>query len=117
MVIRIKNLRVSTILGVYEKERLAERDVVVNARIEYDAQRAQATDSLDDALDYTQLRDRIVNVVEGTRFRLIETLANSIVQELTEDARILKLRVEVDKPNALRHADSVSAIIDWERRG
>jgi D-erythro-7,8-dihydroneopterin triphosphate epimerase len=115
MVICIKNLRVSSILGVYEEERRAERDIIINVRIEYDAKDALRTDSLEDALDYKQVRDRIVNFVEGTKFKLIEKLADGIVQQLIADARILKLQLEVDKPHALRLAESVSAIIHWER--
>ena len=115
MIICLKNLRVSGILGVYDEERHAERDIIINARIEYNAQDALRTDSLEGALDYKQVRDRIVNAVAGTRFKLIETLASAIVQELIRDPRILKLQVEVDKPKALRLADSVSAIVEWER--
>ena len=115
MVICIKNLRVSGILGVYEEERRTERDIVINARLEYSAQDAIRTDSLEDALDYKVIRDRIQKVVAETKFKLLETLADRIVKELMTDARILKLEMEIDKPKALRLTDSVSAIINWER--
>ena len=115
MVICIKNLRVSIILGVYEEERHRERDVIINARLEYNAQNALKTDSIEDALDYKQLRDHIVSVVSVTKFKLLETLADRLLQELIKDARILKVQLEIDKPNALRLADSVSAIVTWER--
>lgn len=115
MVICIKNLRVSGILGVYEEERKTERDIVVNARLEYNAQDAIRTDALEDALDYKIIRDGIQKVVAETKFKLLETLADRIVKELTSDKRILKLELEIDKPKALRLTDSVSAIIHWER--
>ncbi len=115
MVICIKNLRVSGILGVYEEERQTERDIVVNARLEYNAQDAIRTDALEDALDYKLIRDGIQKVVAETKFKLLETLADRIVKELTIDTRILKLELEIDKPRALRLTDSVSAIIHWER--
>jgi D-erythro-7,8-dihydroneopterin triphosphate epimerase len=116
MIVCIKNLRVSGILGVYEEERRAERDIVINVRVEYDATQAIATDALEDALDYKQVRDTIVNFVQRTRFKLIEKLADGITQELTRDTRILKVHIEVDKPRALRLAESVSAVLEWERR-
>jgi len=111
----IKNLRLSAILGVYDEERHAEREIIVNVRVEYDPSVAIRTDALEDALDYKQIRNRIVSVVSGTRFRLIETLANGIVEELVKDPRILKLRLEVDKPKALRLAESVSVVVRWKR--
>ena len=115
MLVCIKNLRLSAILGVYDEERHAEREIIVNVRVEYDPSVAIRTDALEDALDYKQIRNRIVSVVSGTRFRLIETLANGIVEELVKDPRILKLRLEVDKPKALRLAESVSVVVRWKR--
>ena len=116
MLIRIKNLRLSGILGVYEEERRAERNIVINARIEYDASEALRTDALEDALDYKLIRDRIMKVVTETKYRLIETLAGHIIEELSADPRITAMRVEVDKPHALRLAESVSASVSWERK-
>lgn len=115
MVICIKNLRVSSILGVYEEERRKERDIIINVRLEYDARKAMHSDALEDALDYKLVRDRIVNFVEGTQFKLIEKLADGILQELIKDHRVTDVHLEVDKPHALRLAESVSAIIEWER--
>ena len=115
MVICIKNLRVSGILGVYPEERNKERDIVINARVEYNAQAAILSDALDDALNYKEIRDRIQKVVAETKFNLLEKLADQLVKELTVDSRILKLELEIDKPGALRLTDSVSAIIHWER--
>lgn len=115
MVICVKNLRVSSILGVYEEERRSERDIVINVRVTYNADAALKTDSLEDALDYKQVRDRIVSFVTGTQFKLLEKLADGILQELTQDARISAIHLEVDKPHALRLAESVSAIIEWRR--
>lgn len=115
MIICVKNLRVSSILGVYEEERRAERDIVINVSVEYNPAAALQTDALEDALDYKQVRDRIVNFVTGTQFKLLEKLADGILQELIHDTRITKVHLEVDKPHALRLAESVSAIIEWTR--
>ena len=117
MVIRVKNLRTSGILGVYDEERRAEREIVVNVRLEYDARAAAQSDSIEDALDYQRVQDRIEAVIKAGRFRLLETLADRLVKELTQDARIHKLRVEVDKPGALALAESVSVTAEWDRSG
>ena len=115
MIISVKNLRVSSILGVYEEERRTERDIIINVRVEYDASAALKSDALEDALDYKLIRDRIVNFVTGTQFKLLEKLADGILQVLAEDERVRKIHLEVDKPHALRLAESVSAIMEWER--
>ena len=115
MILCVKNLRVSGILGVNQEERGVERQILINVRIEYDAGKAVITDAVEDALDYKHLRDCIVKVIQGTKHKLLETLADAIARELATDARISKLDLEVDKPNALRLAESVAAVIHWER--
>ncbi len=115
MIICIKNLRVSLILGVYEEERHRERDVILNVRLEYDAAKPMESDRIEDALDYHVLRDHIVSVISGTRFKLLEKLAALVLQELIQDPRITAVDLEIDKPNALHLSDSVSAVLHWKR--
>src|SRR5580693_1825347 len=98
MLIRIHKLRANAVLGVYERERDAEREIIVSASVEYDSSQAAATDSIGDALDYEQIHDAIVEVIAGSQHRLIETLTAGILQRLKRDPRVLSIEVEVEKP-------------------
>jgi FolB domain-containing protein len=115
MTVAIKNLRLQVILGVNEAERTTVRDVVVNLHADYDARDAASTDRIEDALDYRELRNRIIGVTRDTKYHLLESLAECISAELRRDTRVTKLRLEVDKPGALRLAESVSVSLGWER--
>ena len=44
MIIRIKNLRLRTIIGVYEWERQQAQEIVLNIELEFDGTRAAASD-------------------------------------------------------------------------
>jgi len=115
MIIRIKNLRLQTILGVHDRERERPRDVVINAHIEFDGQPSQS-DRIEDTLDYESLTQRMTQFVEGSRFFLLEKLSEGLLQLIIEDPRVLKARVEVDKPHALPLTDSVSVESSFERK-
>jgi len=115
MVICIHRLRANGVLGVYDRERNAEREVIVNIRLEYDATRPAVTDSIDDALDYQHVHDAIVQVIKTSKHRLIETLAEQILQSLRSDTRVTNIELEVEKPGALSSADSVSVLAGWKR--
>jgi FolB domain-containing protein len=117
MQINIKNLRVQTIIGAYDWEREKPQELIVNARIDFDGAKAAASDELADALDYKALKERIMAEAEGSRLRLVEKLAANICRLIMEDARVLRADVEVDKPRALSHADSVSVRCSMERTG
>jgi FolB domain-containing protein len=115
MVIHIKNLRLRTIIGVNDWERDKPQDVTVNVRAEFDARRAAASDDVSDTVDYKAMKRRIMETVEASRFYLVEKLADTVLQAILEDPKVRRATVEIDKPRALRFADSVSITASAER--
>ncbi|HDQ45963.1 MAG TPA: dihydroneopterin aldolase [bacterium] len=117
MLIRIKNLRLRTVIGVNDWERELRQDVIVNIEMACDGNRAVNSDDLNDTVDYKTLKRRIIRLVESSRYRLIEKLAHEILNLVMEDVRVSRAVVEVDKPHALRYADSVSVVAEQTRKG
>ena len=106
--IRIKNLRLRTFIGIKEDEIKNKQDVVVNVKIHYPAEQATNSDNMDDALNYRTITKRIIELVENNRFSLLEKLTSDILEIASEHSWVTYAEVEVDKPHALRFADSVS---------
>lgn len=106
--IRIKNLRLRTYIGINDDEILNKQDVVVNATIHYDAEKATNSDEMDDALNYKTITKSIIKLVEDNRFSLLEKLTADVLAIAAEHPWVSFAEVEVDKPHALRFADSVS---------
>lgn len=115
MLIRIKNLRLRTIIGVNEWERTQAQEVVVNVEMEFDGTAAAGSDDLADTIDYKSLKRRIMERVEASSFFLLEKLASEILRIVTAEPRVIRATVEVDKPAALRFADSVSVVCSGGR--
>ena len=115
MKIHIKNLRLKTIIGINDWERAEKQDVVVNVEVELDASRATETDRIEDTINYKTLTKRIISEVELSKFYLIEKLADHILNIVLENNKVKRGTVEVDKPQALRSADSVSVSCSGDR--
>ena len=115
MIIRIKNLRLRTITGINDWERKDLQDVVVNVEIAYDGSAAVESDDIDDSIDYKAITKRIIQEVEPSRFQLLDKLSGHILAILMEDERVQRATVEIDKPGALRFADSVSITCSAQR--
>lgn len=115
MIIRIKNLRLRTLIGTYDWERKTQREILVHIELEYDATRAAETDSLKDSVNYEDLTERITHEMEAAKFYLLEVLADRILKIIMENPRVFRAQVEVDKPHALRLAGSVSVIASATR--
>lgn len=114
--INISNLRLRTYIGFNPEEKSKQQDVVVNAEIHYRADPAFGSDDEADALDYKSLTKRMIRHVESGRFQLLEKLTADLLAILSESERVSFAEVRVDKPHALRFADSVSVTLSANRR-
>ncbi len=115
MIIRIKDLRLRTIIGFKEWERDKKQDIVINITVSTDAEAAATSDDISDSIDYKELTKKIIAGVEATDFNLLERLADFILGIVMEDALVKEVTVEIDKPLALRFADSVSIELTRKR--
>src|SRR3989338_6460505 len=99
-IIRIKDLRLRTIIGTRIEERAKPQEVVMNLTLDYDSEKAASSDDLSDAVNYKSLTDGILAVVEVGRYFLLEKMADDILRFVMEDRRIRSAEVEIDKPAA-----------------
>ncbi|MCY7295175.1 dihydroneopterin triphosphate 2'-epimerase [Alteromonas sp. a30] len=113
--IRIKNLRLRTYIGIKEEEINNKQDVIINVKIHYPAEQATSSDNMDDALNYRTITKRIISLVENNRFSLLEKLTSDVLEIAAEHAWVTYAEVEVDKPHALRFADSVSLCLSCNK--
>ncbi len=109
--IDIENLRLRTYIGFNPDEKTKLQDIVINATIHYHADRASASDEAADALDYKVITKRMIQHVETGRFQLLEKLASDLLAIAIESPRVSRAEVRVDKPHALRFADSVAVTL------
>ncbi len=114
--IRITNLRLRTYIGFNEEERTKQQDVVVNLEILHRVQPAALDDEVAGALDYKVITKAIIRHVENGHFLLLERLVNDLLRICTDDPAVIRAQVTVDKPHALRFADSVSLTLEYDKR-
>jgi len=114
-VITIQNLRLRTFIGFNPEELEKQQDVVINASIAYEAGRACDTDEENRALDYKVITKQMIRHVEEGRFRLLEKLTADLLEIAMSSPQAIRASVTVDKPHALRFADSVSLTLSATR--
>ena len=110
---RIKDLLLRTEIGFKEHELGKLQDVLLNAEIEFETGGVELTDE-PGGYDYRPSTKRIIAMVHGSRFNLIERVAHCALGIILEDPHVIRATVEVDKPGALRFARSVSVSLSGE---
>jgi D-erythro-7,8-dihydroneopterin triphosphate epimerase len=111
--INIRNLRLRTFIGFNPEERAKQQDVVINIEIRYSVPGSALRDEVEGALDYKILTKRVIRHVEDGRFLLLERLVGDVLGLCSEHPSIVYSRVTIDKPHALRFADSVSLTLEY----
>ena len=113
--INIRNLRLRTFIGFNPEEKTKQQDVIVNAEIRYRADPAFISDDQTDALNYKNITKRMIHHIENGQFHLLEKLAADLLAIASESEQVSYAEVRVDKPHALRFADSVSVTLSATR--
>lgn len=78
-IIRIKNLRLRTFIGIKEEEINNRQDIVINVTIHYPADKARTSEDINDALNYRTVTKNIIQHVENNRFSLLEKLTQDVL--------------------------------------
>ena len=115
-VIRIKNLLISAIIGFNPEERVNLQDVIINLEIEVDISKAIISDQEEVIYNYKTITKAIIAFVSESKYNLLERLTYEVLQLIMKDQRVIRAKVEIDKPRALRFADSVSVELEEKRR-
>lgn len=114
--INITNLLVRGIVGINPDERTKPQDVVVNVTMLADTSKAAISDSIDDAINYRTVAKAMITHIEQGKPMLVERLAAELVQiAFDADDRIEEVQLKVEKPGALRFAESVGVTIKRKR--
>ncbi|MGC4122243.1 MAG: dihydroneopterin aldolase [Myxococcales bacterium] len=113
--ILIKDLLARCIIGANESERHDKQNVIVNLVLWTDLSKGGKSDRIADTLDYRSVRNAVMDMVESSKFFLIEALAERIAEVCLVEPKVHKVQVTVEKPSALRFGKSVGVEIERER--
>lgn len=114
-IIRIKNLLLRTYIGFNDEEINKLQDVVINMTIEVDLTSAIQHDAVNGSYNYKIITKNIIALVQEQKFMMLEKLTQSILDEIMKNKNVRSATVEVDKPHALRFAESVSVELSATR--
>ena len=111
--INISNLRLRTYIGFNPDEKHKKQDVVINIEIQYAINPAAMDDYVEQALNYKTITKQVIKHVENGRFLLLEKLVADVLDICSTHRDVQRARVTIDKPHALRFADSVSLTLEY----
>jgi dihydroneopterin aldolase len=115
-IIFLQELKVDTIIGIWEWERRIRQTVVIDLEMSADIAKAAATDDVADTLNYKSVAKRVQNFVAESSFQLVETLAERIADIIRDEFGVAWVKVRVNKPGAIRGSKAVGVLIERGER-
>jgi dihydroneopterin aldolase len=115
-IVYIRDLRIDTIIGIYDWEREVRQTVSIDLEMATDIRKAAATDDIEHALNYKAVSKRIISYVENRNALLVESLAEEIAALVRDEFNVPWLRLRLSKPGAVRGARDVGLIIERGRK-
>lgn len=110
-------LKVETIVGIWEWERRIRQTVSIDLEMGADIAKAAATDHIDDTLNYKEVAKRVQQFVGDSEFQLVETMAEKIAEIILNEFDVPWVDVRVNKPGAIRGSRDVGVRIRRARQG
>jgi dihydroneopterin aldolase len=113
--IRIRKLKLETILGVYAHEREKPCEIIADMVLYIHINKVYESDALSDTVDYDKVAQRARQIAKESNFHLLESLAHRITQVLLAEFAIARINLVLDKGPAVNYCQSVAFEVDRVR--
>ena len=107
----LQDLKVETIVGIWDWERKIRQTVSIDIEMAADVARAAETDDIEGTLNYKAVAKRVQQFVGDSEYQLVETLAEKIAETILAEFDIAWIQLRVSKPGAIRNAKNVGVMI------
>lgn len=95
--IEVRGLRTMAVHGVLPEERSLPQPFEVDLDMVVDLEHAARTDDLAHTVDYGLVAERVMKVLEGPSFALLEALGAAVADAVLLDVRVQEVTVAVRK--------------------
>jgi dihydroneopterin aldolase len=107
----LHGLAVECIIGFIQWERRVKQTIVLDVEMPVDCALAAKSDDVADTLDYKKVAKRLISFVEGSSFKLVETMVHRAAMLILEEFGVEWVRLSVNKPGAIRGSKDVGVAV------
>ena len=116
----IKDFIVYEIIGIHDHEKIKKQKIKFNIVIDVNQNTIPNEKDIRSIIDYEKIITKIEKITKSTRYNFLESLAENSFKEIFEDKRINSVKIKIEKPDAIKNADSVGVEVfksrsDYER--
>ena len=95
--IEIEDLKVDTIIGVFDEERLKPQTILISIKCQLDLDHNQDLDNIENVTSYSDIKKEIVTFVSASQYKTLEKLITELKKQLDNQFPIKIEKLEINK--------------------
>ena len=95
--IEIEDLKVDTIIGVFDEERLKPQTILISIKCQLDLDHNQDLDNIENVTSYSDIKKEIVTFVSASQYKTLEKLITELKKQLDNQFPIIIEKLEINK--------------------
>ena len=116
----IKDFIIQEIIGIHEYEKTKKQKIKFNIVVNVNQNTVPDEKDIKSIVDYEKITNKLENLAKNKKYNFLESLAEDSFKEIFEDKRINSVKIKIEKPDAIKNADSVGVEVfknrsDYER--
>jgi len=103
----IKDFIIQEIIGIHEHEKTKKQKIKFNIVVNVNQNTVPDEKDIKSIVDYEKITNKLEHLVKNKKYNFLESLAEDSFKEIFEDKRINSVKIKIEKPDAIKNADSV----------
>ena len=103
----IKDFIIHEIIGIHDYEKTKKQKIKFNIVIDVDQNTLPDEKDIRSIIDYEKITTKLENLTKNKKYNFLESLAEDTFKEIFEDKRINSVKIKIEKPDAIKNADTV----------
>ena len=103
----IKDFIIQEIIGIHKHEKTKKQKIKFNIVVNVNQNTVSDEKDIKSIVDYEKITNKLENLVKNKKYNFLESLAEDSFKEIFEDKRINSVKIKIEKPDAIKNADSV----------
>jgi len=112
----IKNFVIEEIIGIHEHEKIKKQKIKFNIVLDINQSSIPDEKDIKSIVDYEKITNKLKNLTKSKKYNFLESLAEDSFKKIFEDKRINSVTIKIEKPEAIKNAQSVGVEVFKTRK-